>query len=442
MRLRLPNDEWAGARDVGRVDWRALLALQERRRAQMTTRGVVRVVALWLASSAVVLDVVSAQSTELWGTRLQVSCCAKLEQLDLASGQQVDGWAYPSLSTVHRSLTVHADRFVSINDSWPMDRVVRLHPADGVRSEVPLSGTSVVSALNSLVSDPSSDTLYFASHTTLFSLDPATGQATFVGTFFGSPYSWDVVTCMAMDASGVTYALGYHDGSQHYAVYTVGLATAQLSWAGEVTLPSGGGGYFLDLAIPPSGDWWASCWDLGLAPANRGLWRITPGTFQATQVRHIDPPYDGLAFLPPTQQSSYCTAKTNSLGCAPTISGDGFPSPTASSGYTIRATDARNQNAGALVFGVSGPAATPFAGGVFCVAAPWRRTTVLNSQGTPLPTSDCSGAWQLDFNTWMSQHVALPAGVSVRAQWLGRDNGFLPPNNWTLSDALEFVVRP
>ena len=84
---------------------------------------------------------------------------------------------------------------------------------------------------------------------------------------------------------------------------------------------------------------------------------------------------------------------------------------------------------------------SPFGGGTRCIASPWRRTLVLDSGGTPAPAADCSGGWQLDFNTWMWQHGALPPGLTLQVQWLGRDPGFAPPDAWTLSDALEFTLR-
>jgi hypothetical protein len=101
-----------------------------------------------------------------------------------------------------------------------------------------------------------------------------------------------------------------------------------------------------------------------------------------------------------------------------------------------------NQTSGTLAFSLGARTALPFGGGSLCLAPPLRRTGMFASGGTPGALADCSGAWQLDFNAWMSLNTALPAGTTVRAQWLGRDPGFAAPNNWSLSDALEFDLRP
>ncbi|MEO6711369.1 MAG: hypothetical protein ABI054_05680, partial [Planctomycetota bacterium] len=46
----------------------------------------------------------------------------------------------------------------------------------------------------------------------------------------------------------------------------------------------------------------------------------------------------------------YCTAKINSLGCVPTISGSGAPSATAGSGFTISASQVINNKPGLLIY--------------------------------------------------------------------------------------------
>ena len=146
---------------------------------------------------------------------------------------------------------------------------------------------------------------------------------------------------------------------------------------------------------------------------------------------------------------AYCTAKTNALGCIPVIAGSGSPSASAGSGFIVTATSVRNNKNGLLFYGVSGRNALPFQGGTLCVATPVKRTGSTNSGGTPAPANDCSGIYAIDMNQFAvsaGPPLPLPAlqvpGTLVNCQWWGRDPGFPPPNNTTLSDGLEYQVCP
>jgi hypothetical protein len=143
----------------------------------------------------------------------------------------------------------------------------------------------------------------------------------------------------------------------------------------------------------------------------------------------------------------YCTAKTNSLGCVPSVSSTGTSSTTAGSGFVLSSSNVRNQKVGLLIYTNAGRASTPFQGGMLCLAVPVRRSIPINSGGTPLPVSDCSGIYSIDMNSFavggLGGHPAGYLGVQgtlVQAQFWGSDPGFAPPNNTTLSNAVEFLV--
>ena len=145
----------------------------------------------------------------------------------------------------------------------------------------------------------------------------------------------------------------------------------------------------------------------------------------------------------------YCTAKLNSLGCTPTIGSSGSASATSGSGFVVNGSNVRNNKNGLLFYGVSGRASTPFQGGTLCVASQIKRTGAINSFGTPAPTNDCTGLYSIDMNTFAlsaGPPTPLPAlsvaGTPVNCQFWGRDPGFPPPNNTTLTDALEYTVGP
>ncbi len=144
-----------------------------------------------------------------------------------------------------------------------------------------------------------------------------------------------------------------------------------------------------------------------------------------------------------TPPSSYCTAKVNSNGCTPTIGWSGAPSASASSGFSISATNVLNNKSGLFFYSSNGQQAAPFQGGTLCVKLPLKRTALQSSNGNP-PPNDCSGSYSIDFNEYVASGVdpALVAGSTIDGQYWARDPGFSAPNNTSLSNALHVTLCP
>ena len=139
---------------------------------------------------------------------------------------------------------------------------------------------------------------------------------------------------------------------------------------------------------------------------------------------------------------SYCVPKLNSQGCFPTIYATGTPSLSGSGpAFRLWAGNVLNQKVGLMIWGRS-PAATPFAGGTLCVAAPVTRTAAQNSGGTALPAADCTGTYVLQFTPAMMSQAGLVQGDDVYSQYWSRDNGYLPPNNVGLTAGVHWAVCP
>jgi hypothetical protein len=136
--------------------------------------------------------------------------------------------------------------------------------------------------------------------------------------------------------------------------------------------------------------------------------------------------------------TTYCTAKTNSLGCVPAI--DAVNSASLSSGrpFWIRCTQQLNQRNGLCFYGFA-PKNSPYQGGFLCVQSPTRRTSLLNSGGNVGP-DDCSGVLEFDFNARIQSgsDPMLQLGTEIFCQWWSRDPGASFATN--RSDAVRFTV--
>jgi Tol biopolymer transport system component len=137
---------------------------------------------------------------------------------------------------------------------------------------------------------------------------------------------------------------------------------------------------------------------------------------------------------------SYCSAKTDSLGCAPATSFSGIPSATSASAFDVRAAPLPPGRLGILLYGF-GPSHDPFAGGVRCVAPPIRRAAVVTSAGTG---AGCTASLSADFNARIRSGAdpALVPGTVAYAQFVYRDPSDPSGAGLGMSDALRFVIQP
>ena len=138
---------------------------------------------------------------------------------------------------------------------------------------------------------------------------------------------------------------------------------------------------------------------------------------------------------------SYCTAKINSAGCAPSISASGQPRASGAAPFHVAVASLLNNQLGVLFYSTSAAASVPFQGGILCLQAPVARTLPTSSLGSPTE-SDCTGSYLSDFNAWIAGggDPALVAGAHVWAQHWSRDPGVATGTG--LSDALAFTIAP
>lgn len=143
---------------------------------------------------------------------------------------------------------------------------------------------------------------------------------------------------------------------------------------------------------------------------------------------------------------TYCTAKANSLNCIPGLEVEGWPNSAVS--WTIRAVRVRPGGIpGTLLYTVGGSrAAVPFQCGLLCIGPTGiRRAVPTLSSGTG---QFCEGSYSIDMNGFAAGALGgnpspalLVPGTTVHCQWWGRDSGFAPPCNTTLSNAVEYVIQ-
>jgi hypothetical protein len=143
----------------------------------------------------------------------------------------------------------------------------------------------------------------------------------------------------------------------------------------------------------------------------------------------------------------YCTAKTNSLGCVPTMWASGTPSVSNVRPFWVYVYNVLDFKVGLFLYAVNGTqASTPFQGGTLCLGPSGIRRTPAKTSGgdLELPPGNCSGKYTMDFNAFAQGLVGgtpapglLVLGNTYQLQTWSRDPGFPAPNNSGLSAALD-----
>jgi hypothetical protein len=229
------------------------------------------------------------------------------------------------------------------------------------------------------------------------------------------------------------------------STHTPGVAscstTVSLSWTVPVDLHSGVAGFL--------GTWDTSPTTVPGGPANLG---VVTGVTQEIgssplaryfHLRAIDAAgnfshtaHFGPVLANANSVATYCTAKTNSLGCLPAIGTNGVQPKKSTGNFTVTCSNVLNQKNGLLFWGL-GSSATPFQGGFKCVANPTLRTTSISSGGAASGNS-CTGTYAFNFSTAYMNSVGLAPGHTVFAQWWMRDPA--SPSTTGLSNAVQFTV--
>ena len=159
------------------------------------------------------------------------------------------------------------------------------------------------------------------------------------------------------------------------------------------------------------------------------------------------------SFGPCSSCGAFCTAKAGLACGVPSIRSEGSASATATSGFVVRASPARTNRLGVLLYNTGAQVpSVPFQGGELCVfPGGLRRGGPTNSLGS----LGCDGEFFLDINTFgrglwvVPPSGAIPsnnaaaflsmAGTTVYCEFWGRDS---VATGSFVSNALSFVIGP
>lgn len=175
-------------------------------------------------------------------------------------------------------------------------------------------------------------------------------------------------------------------------------------------------------------------------------WTVSDDTYVSGRFGFYNYSQDDVRYMGFTQEGVpeiYCTAKTNSLGCTPSMAYAGFASLSDSTPFDVTASMLLNNQNGGLVLSQNGEAAIPFAGGTLCVQSPLLFSGVMNTGGSATG-ADCTGQLNFDVNGWL-QGGGLPGvmiGDQLNAQYFYRDPQHPDGTGTGLTEGIEFFVLP
>ncbi len=149
----------------------------------------------------------------------------------------------------------------------------------------------------------------------------------------------------------------------------------------------------------------------------------------------------GAYFLDQCVPVTYCTGKTNSLGCVPFLITLGAASASSSDAFRIEGHDHVPGESGLLLYSFK-KANLSFHGGKLCVKAPFTRTPAKASKNTG--GSPCTGVLGRNFNNTIQggNDPALTAGKRVFVQWRQRDPADPAGFGDNLTNGATFLICP
>ncbi len=192
-------------------------------------------------------------------------------------------------------------------------------------------------------------------------------------------------------------------------------------------------------------------WGTGTVASVLANFDLVGGTWDATPPSTPSPSFfvPGLewapGFLTGCAGVVYCTAGTSTNGCLPSMCASGVASASSPSGYTLTVSGADGQRAGLVMYGVSGPLASPWSAtstSYRCIANPVQRMGTQNSGGT---AGACNGVYTEDWNLYRATHPGalgqpFGGGETAWAQAWYRDPAASKSSG--LTNGIEFYVMP